>query len=133
MAKESPTMTVAVDNSSDASQAIGNDVTNLTIATPRGVADVTGVNSAAVERLLLLADGSIGLNGVFNDATNLSHAVLSSASATSQNRGVIIVMSGQTMTMETVLPDYALTRATDGSLTWSTTLQQSSTTGPAWT
>jgi len=132
MAKEAPTLTVAVDNSSDASKTISNDVTNLSIVTPRGVQDVTGVNSSAVERLLLLADGTITLNGVFNDAADQSHVVLSTAPTTSQDRGVIITASGKTMTMEAVLPNYDLTAAQDRSLTWTVGLLQTSTTAPTW-
>ena len=43
-------MTVAVDDSGGNIEAIGNDITNLSFATPRGVQDITGVNSSAMER-----------------------------------------------------------------------------------
>ena len=133
MAKEAPTFTVTVDDSGDSARAISNDVTNFSISTPRGVQDVTGVNSAAVERLLLTADGTISLNGVFNDAaTTGAFTVLGDASTTTQDRGVAIVGSGQTMTMEAVLPNFELTAAQDRSLTWAVSLLQTTTTAPTW-
>ena len=133
MAKESPTWSVTIDDSSDAARAITNDVTNLSISTPRGIQDVTGVNSAGVERLLLVADGTISLNGVFNDAaTTGAHTVLSTASTTTQDRDCVLVASGQTMTMAAVHPNYELTAAQDRSLTWAVNMLQTSTTAPTW-
>jgi hypothetical protein len=119
MAKEAPTLTVAVDDHGGSARAIENDITNLDFATPRGVQDVTGVNKSAMERLLLLADFSITLNGVFNDASNLSHAVFSTVPSTSVARTVTLVMSGQTLPNETFFTDYSLSRAASGELTWS--------------
>jgi len=118
MAKEAPTLTVAVDDHSGSARSIENDITNLDFATPRAVQDVTGVNKSAMERLLLLADFSITLNGVFNDASNLSHAVLSTVPSTSVARTVTLVMSGQTLPNETFFTDYSLSRAQSGELTW---------------
>ena len=84
MAKEAPTLTVAVDDHGSSARSIENDITSLDFATPRGVQDVTGVNKSAMERLLLLADFSITLNGIFNDGANLSHAVFSTVPSTSE-------------------------------------------------
>ena len=119
MAKEAPTLTVAVDDSGGSARSIENDITNLDFATPRGVQDVTGVNKSAMERLLLLADFSITLNGVFNDASNLSHAVFATVPSTSVARTVTLVMSGQTLPNETFFTDYSLSRSASGELTWS--------------
>jgi hypothetical protein len=83
------------------------------------VQDVTGVNKSAMERLLLLADFSITLNGVFNDASNLSHAVFATVPSTSVARTVTLVMSGQTLPNETFFTDYSLSRSASGELTWS--------------
>ena len=71
-----------------------------------------------MERLLLLADFQITLNGVFNDASNMSHAVLSTVPSTSVLRAITIAHSGNSLVNETMISDYALTRAADGSLTW---------------
>jgi hypothetical protein len=44
------------------------------------VQDITGLDKSANERLLLLADFSISLAGVFNDASNMSHDVFKTVS-----------------------------------------------------
>ncbi len=127
--------TLEVDDATPTARDIKNDVTNFQFATPRGVQDVTGVDKSAMERLLLLADFSITLNGVFNDAANLSHDVFKSVGDPSSdaNRTVSVVHSGQTMTAECIFTDYNLTRAADGSLTWTAPGQLSDGTAPAWT
>lgn len=111
--------TLSVDDSAPAAQTIINDITNFSFSTPRGVQDVTGVDKSAMERLLLLADASVDLNGVFNDATDQSHDVFKTVPSTSVARTVTLVVSGQTLAGEYLFSDYALTRAADGSLTWS--------------
>lgn len=120
MAKESglAITTLSVDDSGGTARDIRNDITNFQFATPRAVQDVTGVDKSAIERLLLLADFSITLNGVFNDASNLSHAVFRTVSSTSANRTVSLNISGQTLANECVFTDYNLTRAASGELTW---------------
>lgn len=120
MAKENglAITTLSVDDSAGAAKDIRNDVTNWEQAIPRGVQDVTGIDKSAIERLLLLADYSIELNGVFNDAANLSHAVFKTVSSTSVNRTVSLNVSGQTLANECLFTDYSLTRGADGSLVW---------------
>ncbi len=114
--------TLSIDDSGGSLQAIKNDVTNFSFGTPRGVQDVTGVDKSAFERLLLLADFSLSLNGVFNDDANASHAVFKTVPSTSVAREFTLTVSGQTMgttnTPTLLFTDYALTRAQDGSLTW---------------
>lgn len=110
--------TLSVDNSSGSANAIKNDITNLTFATPRGVQDVTGLDKSAYERLLLMADGTVNLNGVFNDAANMSHDTFKTVPSTSVNRTTTITVSGNTLAMEMLYTDYNLTRAASGELTW---------------
>ena len=109
---------LSVDDSSTAAQTILNDITDFSISTPRGVQDVTGVDKSAKEALLLLADYSLTLNGVFNDAANQSHAVFKTVPSTSVARTVTYTHSTQTLAAEILFTDYALTRGTDGSLVW---------------
>ena len=111
--------TASVDDSSNAVKTIINDFTNISFSTPRGVQDVTGIDKAAMERLLLLADASVDFNGVFNDATDQSHDVFKTVPSTSVARTVTLTVSGQTLAGEYLFTDYALTRAGDGSLTFS--------------
>lgn len=111
--------TLSVDDASNAQQAIKNDITNFTFATPRAVQDVTGVDKSAIERLLVLADFSITLNGVVNVAANAAHDVFKTVPSTSVNRLITMVMSAKTLAPTVVLTDYAWTRAATGDLTWS--------------
>jgi hypothetical protein len=111
--------TLSVDDSGGSARAILNDITDFTFATPRGVQDVTGVDKSAMERLLLLADFSISLNGVFNDASNQSHDVFKTVPSTSVARTTTMVVSGQSLPNEVLYTDYPLSRAADGTLTWS--------------
>lgn len=134
MAKESGMgwTTLSVDDSSGSVQAIKNDVTNFTFSTPRGVQDVTGVDKFAMERLLLLADFSTTLNGVFNDAAGASHAVFKTVPSTSVARTMSLSVSGQTLANETLFTDYSLTRNQDGSLTWTAPGVLADGTVPTW-
>jgi hypothetical protein len=119
---------VQVDNPATSPVDISNDVTNFSFATPRGVQDVTGVDKSAMERLLLLADFSITLNGVFN--ADLSHDVFSDLDG---ERSVDLDVASQSLANEVLLTDYAITRNADGSLTWSVPGVLADGTVPAWT
>ncbi len=110
--------TLTVDDSSPAAQAIKNDITNFSFATPRGVQDVTGVDKSAFERLLLLADFSITLNGVFNDDTGKSHDVFKTVPSSSVARLTTLTVSGKTIAPVILYTDYPLTRGADGTLTF---------------
>lgn len=111
--------TCSIDDASNVQQAIKNDFTNLQFATPRAVQDITGIDKSAFERLLLLADFSITLSGVFNPAANMSHDVFKTIPSTSVNRLITLVVSAKTLAPTCLLTDYALTRATGGALTFS--------------
>ncbi len=54
---------LSVDDSAGSAKDIRNDITDWQMATPRAAQDITGVDKSAMERLLLLADFSITLNG----------------------------------------------------------------------
>ncbi len=114
---------VKVADASGTSQTISNDVTNYQFSTPRAVQDVTGVDKSANERIMLLADYSVTLNGVFNTAANMSHAVLSTIPSTSVSRAVELDPIGTTtgnpkLAVNCILTDYQLTRSNTGELTW---------------
>lgn len=124
--------TLMVDDSTGDPDDIRNDVTNFSFATPRGVQDVTGIDKSAFERLLLLADFSITLNGVFDDAVNQAHEVLRTVSSTSVARTTGIVVSGQTLNNEVLYTDYALTRSQAGELTFTAPGVLADGTVPTW-
>lgn len=126
--------TLSVDDALGALTDIKNDVTNLGISTPRGVQDVTGVDKFGMERLLLLADMSLTLNGVFNPAG--SHLVFRTVSSTSVAREFSLVISAQTLgstnTPTLLFSDYNLTRGQDGSLNWTAPGALANGALPAW-
>lgn len=134
MAKESGLgwTTLSVDGSDTAANDIKNDVTNFEFATPRAVQEITGVDKSAIERLLLLADFSITLNGVFNDDSDKSHATFKDVGSTSVTRTVSLAVSGQTLNNECLLTDYQLNRGDDGSLTWTVPGVLADGTVPTW-
>jgi hypothetical protein len=114
---------IKVADASSSVQTITNDVTNYQYATPRAVQATTGVDKFANERILLLADYSVTLNGVFNTASNMSHAVFSTIPSTSVVRSVEIDPIGTTsgypkLAVNCLLTDYQLTRSNTGELAW---------------
>lgn len=126
------TTAVTVDDAGGTARIITNDVTSLTTNTSRGVQDVTGLDKSAMERLLLLSDGTISINGVFNTAALTgSHTVLSTITD-NDNRTVAIGYPSATLTMEMVLTSYNLNRAQDGSLTFTAEMALADGTAPAW-
>lgn len=136
MAKESGLgMTVTVDDSAGSGQALTNDITNVSWTMPSAVQDITGLDKSGHERLHLLADFTITLNGVFDDGSNLSFAVFKNyrTLASSQTgRTTAIAHSGQTLSNEVLYSDFGFTRGADGSLTWTAPGSLSSGTVPAW-
>lgn len=105
-------------------------MTNLEFSTPRAVQDITGVDKSAFERLLLLADFSITLNGVFNAAT--SHTVFSTVPSTSVTRTVSLTVNAVSLPNEVVFTDYPLTRADSGELTFAVPGSLADGTVPTW-
>jgi hypothetical protein len=124
--------TASVDDSGGTVRAIKNDITNLDFATPRNVQDVTGIDKSAMERLLLLADFTGTLNGVFNDAANQSHDVFKTVPSTSVARTLTLTVSGQTLAGEVLFTDYSLARAQSGELTWTAPFALADGTVPTW-
>jgi hypothetical protein len=109
---------------------IRDDVTNLAFSTPRGVQEVTGIDKSAMQRLLLLADFSITLNGVFNAA--VSHEVFSTVPSTSVNRATIMTVNATNLQANCLYSDYSLTRSNTGELTWQAPGALADGTVPTW-
>jgi hypothetical protein len=125
--------TLSVDDSGGSVEVIKNDITNLQFATPRGVQDVTGIDKSAMERLLLLADFSITLNGVANFASSPSaHDVFKTVPSTSVARTTSIGIGGKTLACEVLYTDYPLTRSASGELTFAVPGVLSDGTVPTW-
>lgn len=126
------TTSLTVDNAAGAGKDISNDVLSLNANTPRGMQDVTGLDKSAMERLLLLSDGNLTANGVFNTTADKSHSVFSTLHSSSVARTVVIGYPGATLTMEMVISDYSVNRAQDASLTWTVNMALADGTAPAW-
>lgn len=129
---------IKVQDASQAVQTISNDVTNYTFTTPRATQDVTGVDKFANERILLLADYTVTLNGVYNTAANMSHAVFSTVPSTTVTRSVEIDPIGTSvgnpkLVVNCLLTDYQITRANTGDLTWQVPGSLADGNVPTWT
>ena len=129
-------MTVSVDDSAGSAQAIGNDMTSVSITMPSDQQDVTGLNSSAYERILLKADLQITFSGVFNDAANMSHAVFKdyrTNTGTELGRTVSLAHSSQTLAEAALLlTAYNLSRAAGGELTFEVPGVLADGSVPAW-
>lgn len=126
---------IAVDNSAGSLKDISNDVNSVQVSTPQGLIEVTGLDKSAMERIVGMCDGQVQLSGTFNPASNLSHDVFKVRTAV---RTVTYCIGGNTSTypklsMEMVIANYELNRATDGSVRWTATLQLADGTVPTWT
>lgn len=118
--------TLSVGDATNAAQDVRDDITNFQLSTPRAVQDVTGIDKSAIERLALLADASLQLNGVFDPAANAAHAVFATVPSTSVNRAVLLTMNGKNLNLGSagagtgavLFTDYQVTRAASGELTW---------------
>lgn len=109
---------------------ISGDITSFNVDTPYGQQDITGLDKSAIERLLLRADCTGTLNGVFDTTAGKSHATLK----TPGSKTFVIVYPGPaTLTFTAVTTNYAPTHGEDGSLTWSCQWALSSGTAAAWT
>ena len=124
---------VAVDDSGGTPRTISNDITDFAVSTPRPDQDVTGLDKSARERLLLLADFSATFNGVFNPAaTTTAHAVVATVPSTSVARTTTITVQAKVLAGELLYTDYALTRGSDGAMTWSAPGVLSDGAVPTW-
>ncbi len=108
---------------------ISNDVTSINVDTPYGVQDITGIDKSAMERLVLRADATGTMNGVFNTTASMSHATLK----TPGSKTFVIAYPGATLTFTAVTTGYSVAMGGDGSLTWSAPFSLSSGTAAAWT
>lgn len=116
--------TLSVDDNGGTLRDIRNDITNFEMSTPRGMQDVTGLDKYAMERLPLLVDFSITLNGVVNPTTNASHDVFKTVTSSSVTaREINVVAGGMSMGVSPVITvlftDYQWNRSDSGELTWS--------------
>ncbi len=114
-----------------ASNVISNDVRSITVDTPYGEQDITGLDKAAIERLLLRADVQGSLNGIFNTTASMSHATLKTPG--SKTFVIAFAAAAATATFTANTTNYNVTMGEDGSLTWSVNFNLNNGTALAWT
>lgn len=125
--------TFSVADSSGMARDLKNDLTDVSWTTPRAVQDVTGLDKFAKEALLLLADFTGTLSGVFNPAANLGHAVFKDCASTTVVRAMSLVVAAQTLAVNTYITDYQPNRAAGGAFTYKAPLVLADGTAPTWT
>jgi len=128
--------TIDVADSGGTSRTISNDCTDFSLATPVALQDITGVDKSAHERLALLRDLTAQLKGIFNAAANMSHAVLSTATTSPNERAVSVYPtssgSSPVLTFNALIGSYDVARAADGALTWQSDLSLMDGSVPTW-
>lgn len=134
MAKESGLAwtELMVDDATGDPDDIREDITDFSFSTPRAEQISTGIDKSAMERILLLADFQITLNGIFDDAVDKAHEVFRTVPSTSVARSVTMEVSGQQLDNEVLFTDYQLTRAAGGELTFTAPGALSNGTVPTW-
>lgn len=109
-----------------------NDITNFQVATPRGVQDVTGLDKSAYERIMLLADLSYTLTGVYNPSAQKSHQVFRTVSSSDTQRTTVCGIGSESLTSQILYTDYSLQRGADGTFVWTVPGVLADGTVPTW-
>jgi hypothetical protein len=122
--------TMSVDTVGGVLTDVRNDCTNLQFATPRAASDVTGLDVQAIERILLLADFTVTLNGQYNPTG--VHQVLKTVTSTAVLRSTAMTVNGATLNNEVLYTDYTVVRAQGGDLNWSAAGSLADGTVPTW-
>ncbi len=121
--------TLSIDDSGGSPIDLRNDFTSFDHDITVALQDVTGLDKAALERLQLLQDYVMNLNGVVNTAAGLSHDAFKSLINV---RTVSFGHASVTLANECLLSNYAMNRPQSGELTFTTTLSLADGTTPAW-
>ena len=123
------------DDSGGTERDLSNDVTSVTFNQGQNLQDITGLDKSAIERLALLGDITLTISGVFNSASNKSHAVFSNLANTRSIRYCVggDSSSNPELNAEILLGSDDLSRGGDGSLTFSVSGSLANGTVPTWT
>jgi hypothetical protein len=127
---------IVIADDTDTNQTISDDVTEFSLSTPRAVQDITGVDVYAHQRLLLLADATVSLKLIMNNAADMGHMVLSTMSSTSVLRSVQVTPTASTkpyLGFNGYVSTYDVARSATGELTTSAELVLGDGNVPAWT
>jgi hypothetical protein len=126
---------ISVDDSSGTARDISGDVNSLTNDQGQDLAVVTGIDKSAQERIPLLADLTVTLNGTANFSSNMSHDVFKTLTGTrTVTWGPIGSTSGYPkLEAEMVVESFNYARDASGALNYTASLSLQSGTVPAWT
>lgn len=124
--------TASIDDAGGTPRDIRTDLTSIELSTPREEWDITGVDKAAKERTLLLADFSAKLEGIFDPGSNLAHDVFKTVPSTTVARTSTFVVASKTLAGELVYADYPLKRDSSGKFTFSVEGVLADGTVPVW-
>ncbi len=126
---------ISVDDSGGTARNISGDVNSLTNDQGQDLAVVTGIDKSAEERIPLLADLTMTLNGTANFASNMSHDVFKVLSGTrTVTWGPIGSTSGYPkLEAEMVVESFNYSRDASGALNYTANMSLQSGTLPAWT
>jgi hypothetical protein len=127
---------IVIADDTDTNQTISDDVTEFSLSTPRAVQDITGVDVYAHQRLLLLADATVSLKLIMNNAADMGHMVLSTMSSTSVLRSVQVTPTASTkpyLGFNGYVSTYDVARSATGELTTSAEVVLGDGNTPTWT
>jgi hypothetical protein len=126
-------MAVTIDSGEGTPRIITNDVLSVTLDTTRELADVTGVDKTAKQRLGMLNDATVTLTGAWNPAANPTfYSCFKDIATTNIDRTVVLLYPGPaTFTAEMALESVNYS-VSGGQLTCSVTLQLSGGTQGVW-
>lgn len=128
---------IQIDDSGSVARDLSNNITNFTLGTTRGEQAITGLDKSAMERLLLLADGRVTVNGPYDPAANRAHTVFSGLIAAAVQSETRITLPPATagapeLVMNILWNDFTYTRNANGELTWQATGNLADGTVPTW-
>jgi hypothetical protein len=93
--------------------------------------DVTGLDKLAIERVPLLSDLSIDLEGVFDPDALKSHVTFRDVGS-SAAKATVLTIAAKTLTTNVYYTDYALTRDQKGTFNWKAPGVLADGVVPAW-
>lgn len=123
--------TLSVDDSGGTARDLRNDFTSFDYAMPVDMQDITGLDKSAMERIALLSDFTININGVVNTAANQSHDVFKNITG-GVARTVTIGHASVSLPNECLFSDYRMNRPQNGELTFTVAGVLSDGTVPTW-
>lgn len=117
---------------------LSNDITDFTVATPRGEQAVTGLDKFAMERIALLGDAKFTIKGPYNPAANRSHDVFTGLVESGLPSLATITLPPATtgapqLPLNLLWYDFSYTRNPNGEFVWQCVGDLADGALPTWT